>query len=138
RATARAPRGRTPGARMGPPAPQLGDHGPALPRSLLAAQPTLRSPSGPRPNLERARSVTHMAPVRVDLIVGARPNFVKAAPLVRALGQYPDEFAVRLVHTGQHYDADMSDGFFRDLELPRPDVHLEVGAGTPGAPTGAI
>ena len=58
--------------------------------------------------------------LRVDLIVGARPNFVKAAPLHRALRQFPDEFEVRLVHTGQHYDASMSDVFFADLDMPTP------------------
>ncbi len=75
---------------------------------------------------------------RADLIVGARPNFVKAAPLHAALRIHPSEFDVRLVHTGQHYDARMSDVFFRDLGLPTPDVHLQVGSADAGAQTGEI
>src|SRR5260221_13345857 len=79
-----------------------------------------------------------MARTRTDLIVGARPNFVKAAPLYRALCACPAEFDVRLVHTGQHYDVQMSDVFFHDLGLPAPDVFLRVGSGEPGAQTGEI
>ena len=75
---------------------------------------------------------------RVDLIVGARPNFVKAAPLHRALRGFPEEFAVRLVHTGQHYDASMSDVFFQDLDIPTPDVFLDVGSADHGTQTGTI
>jgi UDP-N-acetylglucosamine 2-epimerase (non-hydrolysing) len=69
-------------------------------------------------------------------VVGARPNFIKAAPLLRAL----DEAAIpqRLVHTGQHYDPLLSDVFFRELELPRPDVSLDVGSGTHAVQTAAI
>ncbi len=61
-------------------------------------------------------------------VVGARPNFVKAAPVLRVLG----ERGVRqtLVHTGQHYDRNMSDVFFAQLEMPEPDVNLEVGSGS--------
>jgi UDP-N-acetylglucosamine 2-epimerase (non-hydrolysing) len=76
--------------------------------------------------------------LRVELIVGARPNFVKAAPLHRALRQFPDEFEVRLVHTGQHYDASMSDVFFADLDMPTPDVFLDVGSADHGTQTGTI
>ena len=70
-------------------------------------------------------------------VVGARPNFMKLAPLVRALGRRP---AVRhiVVHTGQHYDPEMSDAFFRDLGIPRPDHNLEVGSGTHAQQTAAI
>ena len=64
-------------------------------------------------------------------VVGARPNFMKAAPVIRALAARGVE--QRLVHTGQHYDAAMSDVFFRDLGLPEPDLNLGVGSGTPGA-----
>ena len=62
-------------------------------------------------------------------VVGARPNFMKVAPVLRALATRP---AVKqtLVHTGQHYDANMSDVFFRQLEIPAPDVNLSVGAGS--------
>lgn len=63
-------------------------------------------------------------------VVGARPNFMKIAPIMRAMGHYPDSFKQTLVHTGQHYDPQMSQVFFTELELPRPDVNLEVGSGT--------
>jgi len=63
-------------------------------------------------------------------VVGARPNYMKIAPLMRALGQYPDSFEQVLVHTGQHYDPQMSQVFFDELELPRPDINLNIGSGT--------
>jgi UDP-N-acetylglucosamine 2-epimerase (non-hydrolysing) len=65
----------------------------------------------------------------VCFVVGARPNFMKAAPVLRALDAYGDVECV-LVHTGQHYDAEMSDVFLQQLDLPRPDVFLGVGSGT--------
>lgn len=61
---------------------------------------------------------------------GARPNFMKIAPIMREMAKYPDEFEQILVHTGQHYDANMSQVFFDELDLPRPDVNLNVGSGT--------
>jgi len=73
----------------------------------------------------------------VDLVAGARPNFMKLAPVVRALreqGRVP----FRIVHTGQHYDPAMTDVFFSELEIPAPDVHLEVGSGSHGAQTARI
>ena len=70
-------------------------------------------------------------------VVGARPNFMKAAPVLRALNAYP-EVRQTLVHTGQHYDASMSDVFFRQLEMPEPDRNLEVGSGTHGQQTAAV
>jgi UDP-GlcNAc3NAcA epimerase len=73
--------------------------------------------------------------VRVLTVVGARPQFVKAAPVSRALGAAHEEI---LVHTGQHYDDAMSAAFFRDLEMPEPDVNLEVGSGPHGAMTGEM
>jgi UDP-N-acetylglucosamine 2-epimerase (non-hydrolysing) len=77
-----------------------------------------------------------MKPV-VDLVAGARPNFMKLAPVVRAIGEEGDiEF--RIVHTGQHYDEAMNGIFFKDLGIPKPDVHLEVGSGTHGAQTARI
>ena len=61
-------------------------------------------------------------------VVGARPNFMKMAPIIDALNKYPRLFEHRLIHTGQHYDKQMSHVFFDDLGLPRPDVDLEVGS----------
>lgn len=63
-------------------------------------------------------------------IVGARPNFMKTAPLIRELARYPQTVEQMLVHTGQHYDDNMSRTFFIDLELPPPDLDLGVGSGT--------
>ncbi len=63
-------------------------------------------------------------------VVGARPNFMKVAPIVRAMAAFPDEFEQYLVHTGQHYDDNMSRVFFEDLGLPEPDLNLEVGSGS--------
>jgi UDP-N-acetylglucosamine 2-epimerase (non-hydrolysing) len=71
----------------------------------------------------------------VTHVVGARPNFMKAAPVIRALEVLA--LPQSLVHTGQHYSDEMSDVFFRELELPRPDVNLGVGSGSHGAQTGA-
>jgi UDP-N-acetylglucosamine 2-epimerase (non-hydrolysing) len=62
-------------------------------------------------------------------VVGARPNFMKAAPVIHALNAYPQIEQV-LVHTGQHYDKNMSDIFFTELGLPQPDINLEVGSGS--------
>ena len=70
------------------------------------------------------------------LAVGARPNFMKAAPLLEALRRAG--LRVRLVHTGQHYDEEMSDVFFRDLGMPAPDVSLGVGSGSHAEQTGQI
>ena len=78
-----------------------------------------------------------MTRTKVDLIAAARPNFMKVAPLYRALAQQ-NWCTVRLVHTGQHYDAAMSDAFFRDLGLPQPDVSLGVGSGTHAEQTGGV
>ena len=72
---------------------------------------------------------------RFVTILGARPQFVKAGPLSRALRARATEI---LVHTGQHYDAGMSDVFFEELAIPRPDHHLGIGSGAQGAQTGAM
>ena len=69
-------------------------------------------------------------------VVGARPNFMKAAPVLRALAGRGIE--QRLVHTGQHYDDAMSAVFFRDLELPQPDLDLGIGSGSHATQTAAI
>ncbi len=66
--------------------------------------------------------------LKIINVVGARPNFMKVAPIVEAMKRREREFTPLLVHTGQHYDADMSDAFFRDLDLPAPDIHLGVGS----------
>ena len=78
-----------------------------------------------------------MQPARVHLIAAARPNFMKVAPLWHALAAAPDFEAV-LVHTGQHYDANMSDAIFADLRLPSPDHHLGVGSGSHAEQTGRV
>jgi UDP-N-acetylglucosamine 2-epimerase (non-hydrolysing) len=70
-------------------------------------------------------------------VVGARPNFMKAAPVLRALRSYP-EVRQTLVHTGQHYDAAMSDVFFQQLGMPDPDCNLGVGSGTHAQQTSAV
>jgi UDP-N-acetylglucosamine 2-epimerase (non-hydrolysing) len=69
-------------------------------------------------------------------VVGARPNFMKAAPVVRALNNLG--YRQSIVHTGQHYDANMSDVFFRELDLPEPDVNLAVGSGSHAQQTAQI
>ena len=69
-------------------------------------------------------------------VAGARPNFMKIAPILRSLP--PQQDRALLVHTGQHYDFGMSGIFFQQLQLPAPDVHLQVGSGPHGAQTGAI
>ncbi len=71
------------------------------------------------------------------MIAAARPNFMKVAPLFHALHGQP-WCSLRLVHTGQHYDANMSDAFFRDLKLPSPHVHLGVGSGSHAAQTAGV
>lgn len=70
-------------------------------------------------------------------IVGARPNFMKAAPVLRALRTY-SHVRQTLVHTGQHYDAAMSDVFFRQLEMPQPDFNMGVGSGTHAQQTATV
>lgn len=73
----------------------------------------------------------------IHVIAAARPNFMKVAPLVRAL-RAEDWCETELVHTGQHYDSAMSDAFFRDLSIPQPDHHLEVGSGTHAEQTAGV
>ena len=74
---------------------------------------------------------------KVISVVGARPNFMKVAPLHAAFQSYPD-VSHRIVHTGQHYDANMSKVFFEDLELPQPDVYLGVGSGSHAVQTAKV
>jgi UDP-N-acetylglucosamine 2-epimerase (non-hydrolysing) len=70
-------------------------------------------------------------------VVGARPNFIKCAPLLRALGRF-SQVRQTLVHTGQHYDPAMSDVFFRQLEMPPPDVNLAVGSSSQAQQTAEV
>ena len=82
---------------------------------------------------------------RVTVVAGARPNFMKLAPVVHAFSKIHEnsncplqKVAVSIVHTGQHYDPNMSDIFFRELGIPRPDCHLEVGSGSHAEQTAKI
>ena len=78
-----------------------------------------------------------MAELQLACVVGARPNFMKMAPLLRALDTHPQVQSV-LVHTGQHYDENLSDVFFDELGMKRPDVCLEVGSGSHGIQTARV
>jgi UDP-N-acetylglucosamine 2-epimerase (non-hydrolysing) len=84
--------------------------------------------TAPRGSAEPGAFVAH--------VVGARPNFIKAAPVIAGLGALG--VAQRVVHTGQHYDPLLSDVFFADLGIPTPDVSLGVGSGSQGHQTGAL
>lgn len=75
---------------------------------------------------------------RILHVVGARPNYMKMAPLVREMAKHPSDFTQMLVHTGQHYDDNMSQIFFDELEMPRPDTNLEVGSGTHAEQTAQV
>ena len=74
---------------------------------------------------------------KVHLIAAARPNFMKIAPLYHAMAA-TDGCQPLLIHTGQHYDANMSDAFFQDLNMPKPDFHLNVGSGSHAEQTGGV
>ncbi len=74
----------------------------------------------------------------IYLVAGARPNFMKIAPIIRELQQRTTDFDFRLIHTGQHYDNEMSGIFFKELNIPEPDYHLEVGGGTHAEQTAKI
>jgi UDP-N-acetylglucosamine 2-epimerase (non-hydrolysing) len=77
----------------------------------------------------------------IDLIAGARPNFMKIAPIIvalRAAAAHGSSLTYRLIHTGQHYDRAMSGDFFEQLGIPEPDINLEVGSGTQAEQTAAI
>jgi UDP-N-acetylglucosamine 2-epimerase (non-hydrolysing) len=86
-----------------------------------------------------------MKPFTITVVAGARPNFMKIAPIIRALNARKAEAAaagidlrVSIVHTGQHYDENMSEVFFRELAIPKPDHHLEVGSGSHAEQTARI
>ena len=75
--------------------------------------------------------------MKVMHIVGARPNFMKVAPIMDEMTRQGD-FEQRLVHTGQHYDAKLSKVFFEELGLPKPDIDLNVGSGSHAEQTGRV
>lgn len=77
-------------------------------------------------------------PFHILSVVGARPNFMKVAPIQAALASLPSRFRTTLVHTGQHYDPAMSRVFFDELAIPRPDIDLNVGSGSHAQQTAAI
>src|SRR5215470_15385925 len=82
-----------------------------------------------------------MTMLRIDLIAGARPNFMKIAPIIDALQAAracSSHLGYRLIHTGQHYDRSMSGDFFEQLGIPEPDINLEVGSGTQAEQTANI
>jgi UDP-N-acetylglucosamine 2-epimerase (non-hydrolysing) len=81
----------------------------------------------------------------ISVVAGARPNFMKIAPIIRALRATAEDarqsgidLRISIVHTGQHYDENMSEVFFRELEIPTPDMHLEVGSGSHAEQTARI
>src|SRR6185312_1663105 len=81
------------------------------------------------------------SPMKIDLIAGARPNFMKIAPIIEAIEKAQKEgknISYRLVHTGQHYDKKMSGNFFEELNIPEPDINLESGSGTQAEQTATI
>lgn len=75
---------------------------------------------------------------KILVVAGARPNFMKIAPLVNELRKYNKFFHTRILHTGQHYDFDMSDVFFRELNIPKPDIYLNVGSASHAVQTAKI
>jgi UDP-N-acetylglucosamine 2-epimerase (non-hydrolysing) len=79
--------------------------------------------------------------MKITIIAGARPNFMKIAPIIHAIQKsksFGNKLSFRLVHTGQHYDGKMSDTFFKELNIPAPDVNLACGGGTQATQTAAI
>ena len=76
--------------------------------------------------------------MKIDLIAGARPNFVKIAAIINAFRNAERTMDYRLIHTGQHYDNVLSGSFFQDLQIPQPDIHLGVGSGSQAEQTAAI
>jgi UDP-N-acetylglucosamine 2-epimerase (non-hydrolysing) len=66
----------------------------------------------------------------IAIVAGARPNFMKIAPIVRALRKGGGDLGFTIIHTGQHYDRGMNDAFFEELGIPQPDVYMGVGSGS--------
>ena len=82
-----------------------------------------------------------MKKLKIDLIAGARPNFMKIAPIIESIQKVQklgEEIYYRLIHTGQHYDKNMSDSFFEQLKIPKPDINLGCGGGTQAEQTASI
>lgn len=75
---------------------------------------------------------------KIISVVGARPNFMKLAPIEYQLRKYRKYISHKIVHTGQHYDYTLSKVFFKDLQLPKPDVYLDVGSSSHAKQTGDI
>ncbi|HEU4497416.1 MAG TPA: UDP-N-acetylglucosamine 2-epimerase (non-hydrolyzing) [Flavobacterium sp.] len=79
--------------------------------------------------------------MNITIVAGARPNFIKIAPIIKAILKKQltgEKISFRLVHTGQHYDKNLSDTFFKELNIPKPDSNLEVKSGSQSVQTGAI
>ena len=76
--------------------------------------------------------------MKIDIIAGARPNFVKIASLIYAIRNKAAKISYRLIHTGQHYDEDLSGSFFKQLDLPKPNINLGIRSGTQAEQTSAI
>ena len=79
--------------------------------------------------------------MKIDLIAGARPNFMKIAPIIDSIKvaqSKGDNIEYRLIHTGQHYDKNMSESFFKQLDIPLPDINLEAGGGSQAEQTAKI
>ncbi len=87
---------------------------------------------------QKSKVEEHNIVLKILNIVGARPNFMKIAPIQREMQRRSSEFRPLIVHTGQHYDEAMSDSFFRDLGIPEPDYHLEIGSASHAVQTAKI
>src|SRR5215218_9459 len=126
-----APRGQHPRARLARPAGD-GRRARASPERTCGALVPALEPAQPldlvRP-LDRSQGAARRVTPRILAVVGTRPNFVKAAPVLRAL-QAQGDFDVRLLHTGQHYDHALSGAFLEQLGMPVPDFHLGGGSWT--------
>lgn len=79
--------------------------------------------------------------MNITIVAGARPNFIKIAPIIKAIDKNKTEgknISYRLVHTGQHYDKNLSDTFFEELNIPKPNCNLDVKSGSQSVQTAAI
>ena len=68
--------------------------------------------------------------IKIDIIAGARPNFMKISPIIDAMENFKNKINYRLIHTGQHYDKNMSEKIFNDLKIPKPQINLNAGGGS--------